>query len=76
MGFGKHKHTGMDKTISGGGGYEGIYFCARENMFPEIEIKPSKSPRPVPYYDVCVGGGGRKGVTSSIRVLCGVGGVI
>ncbi len=26
MGFGKHKHTGMDKTISGGGGYEGIYF--------------------------------------------------
>jgi hypothetical protein len=30
-------------------------------MFPEIEIiqiKPSKSPRPVSYYDVCVGGGG------------------
>ncbi len=26
MGFGKHKHTGLDKTISGGGGYEGIYF--------------------------------------------------
>jgi hypothetical protein len=28
MGFGKHKHTGMDKTISGGGGYEGIYFLS------------------------------------------------
>ena len=53
-----------------------FFLCARENMFPEIEIKPSKSPRPVSYYDVCVGGGGRKGVTSSIRVLCGVGGVI
>jgi hypothetical protein len=29
MGFGKHKHTGMDKTISGGGGYESIYFFHR-----------------------------------------------
>ncbi len=29
MGFGKHKHTGMDKTISGGGGYEGMYFSGR-----------------------------------------------
>jgi hypothetical protein len=29
-------------------------------MFPEIEIKPSKSPRPVSYYDVCVGGGGEE----------------
>jgi hypothetical protein len=50
----------MDKTISGGGGYEGIYFCARENMFPEIEIKPSKSPRPVHFYNVCVGRGGEE----------------
>ncbi len=37
MGFGKHKHTGMDKTISGGGGYEGIYFLRKKG---ETKIVP------------------------------------
>jgi hypothetical protein len=41
MGFGKHKHTGMDKTISGGGGYEGIYFL--ENLTHHLAKQITKN---------------------------------
>ncbi len=49
MGFGKHKHTGMDKTISGGGGYEGIYFYLIRIKILLIRIYQMRNTSPLGY---------------------------